>query len=730
MMPLSRLLAEWIAQSSATTNLRDGIESPNDETAARIALVAIADPDRVRVDLGPLAHGIPTTSLAGIEIVHALACAGVPMTDLPGRPWLPSDSSPPVRAALATLVEHGPQAARQTLGDVGSKQLDVDDLASIVSVLIDAFDALRAGRETWRHFDAWHAIVDRNADGHPEVGVLLWIARVVHHDLGGNSLGSVAQWVEATIRSQASRADQSTRDIRLEGRTRLSDDPERIRAHPENRLLAWERTARPVKELVDLPLDRLGVELARSVLVDPRQSPRDADAIVERLAAQTPVSPEARLSIADALCALACIGVELPEVVRSRMRVWGPSLTAVEPPLPGRVRGGLSALAHDDIVRAGYVAAEPHRDETGARVFPNDILAVLGHLIMAVRQRSPMEVSVGEMWHRIGEELDELCASQVVDEPTVLWLARVVFHTLDRRPLGEVAAHAHDWLWSISDELAEIRRTLATRTASFPIGRALCGGAYRIDQWLAGTGGQRLYRGVELATGGRVVVAYDTFTRQDPVELTRAVSYRAPGVYELAEIGRIDGERDYWVLVERVPAGDWLPRALGAADPWAAPRKAIELGVSAGRILMRAGDAGQVMTDIRPELMWMATVDGRHEVTGLSTRATEMFDRYRGDAATRPIFVRDYRSPEAFARIATDDRSVSFSLAVMIAQWATGRFPLRDPSSNFSDRQTRDSRIFLDLPRAMRDLLEAAMSTRVQARPHLTDFVDALSTLA
>jgi hypothetical protein len=591
--------------------------------------------------------------------------------------------------------------------------------------LIDTVAKHRAGEEVWGGFAAWYAIVGSCADEHGDLMALLWIARVVHHDLGGNPLDSVARWTRDTMVSQGQTYAHQAGEARQRARERLANDPDRIRAHPEVRLRAWERSARPIRELVDVPLDRLGVELARSVLVDPHQ-PRDAArSIVARLGAALPASPEARLPIADALCALSCIGVELPEIVRGRIRSWVPSLTAVEPPLPGRVRGALVALAHYDLPRANYVAPEPHRDELGNRVFPTDMLAVVSHLITAVRERAPVAMVVDETFHRIGEELDDLCERGLIDEPTVLWLARVMFHTLDRRPLAEIAAHAHDWLWSIPDELEEIRRASPTRTRPFPFACTLGNGAYRFDQWLAGMGGQRLYRGVEVVTGRHVVIAMDDHKRQEVAELAAAVSYKVPGVLEPAYVGTFDGNADYWATVEHVPPGDWLPRVLGPADPWTAPRKAIELALSAGRILLRAAEAGHVLAQIRPEMMWMTTVDGRHEVTGLSTRGCELFSRYRGDAVTRPIFVRDYRAPEVHdLRVVPDDRSVAFSLAAMIAHWATGRFPLRDDFS-----QTRDEHVPLDMPAALRDLVLRTMVKERNARPPLAELVDALARL-
>jgi hypothetical protein len=610
------------------------------------------------------------------------------------------------------LVAAGPTDAARVLPGIHDRPR-VDDVPATVRHLIAAVAEHRAGSG----FAAWRAIVACCADGQPEVPTLLWIARVVHHELGGNPVDTVARWIHDTLEREARVDAHAASEARRIGRERLADDPDRIRAHPEARLRTWQRTARPLAELIDVPIAQLGRELARSVLVDPHQPSDAARPLVDRLLAATPVAPEARLAVADAINALACIGVELPDV-RARLAYWLPGLTAVEPPLPGRIRGALAALAHHDVARARYVAPEPRADAVAGRVFPSDTLAVVGQLIAAVTTRAPL-FTIDELLHRVGEEIDELCERGLVDEPTVLWLARVAFHTIDRGPLGEVATHAHDWLWQIPDELDAIRCDAATRPRRFPLARTVADGAYRVEQWLVGTGSQQLHRGADVATGAHVLVAVDDHAvrRQSIDELRAAVAYRIPGLFELAHVGAFDADVDHWCIVERVPPGDWLPRALGPADPWTAPRKAIELGASAARIALRAATGGILLVELRPELMWMATIDGRHIVTGLSTRATELFARHRGDASTRPIFDRDYRAPEAADT--PDDRSVVFSLAAMIAEWATGR---SDPAAiaNLTE---------LGHGVPLRAVLEPALSPDRDARPRLAELVDELDRL-
>ena len=402
----------------------------------------------------------------------------------------------------------------------------------------------------------------------------------------------------------------------------IAEDPDRLRLRPEARLAHWEKNARSINALVDEPLATLGRELSRSVLANPQQSHDGAAQIIERLMATRPHTPEQCLPIADACNALACIGVAVPEVADQRTRHDVLGFTAVEPALPGRIRAGFIALCYGDLLRAQYVAPEPPGDIRGGREFSNDMLAFVGYAGAIVRKggsAGALENALG----RIGEELDLLCASDQLDEPTVLWIARFVYHKLGGVPLGEVAGRSHDWLWRAPIVLEAARRDLASSSPEFPAGATLRDGAFRVEERLLGTGFQRLYRGVEVATGGPVLITFDVHSprKQSIDELRAAVSYSAPGVLDLAHVGTFDEDTNHWAIVERVPHGDWLPRVLGPAEPWPLVRKATDLGLSAGRILLAASRTGVELAQIRPELMWAQRTNGRYEVTGLSRRA-------------------------------------------------------------------------------------------------------------
>jgi hypothetical protein len=311
-----------------------------------------------------------------------------------------------------------------------------------------------------------------------------------------------------------------------------------------------------------------------------------------------------------------------------------------------------------------------------------------------------------------------------------LWLARVIYQHFAKAPVERVAALAHDHLWASRD----LGPTMSD-DAEFPLTDTLGGGAYRVEGHLRGLGAQSLWLGREVATGASVLVACDLHNpeKQDVAALRRAVAGEVPGMFELAYVGSFDANdsrRDVdpthrWATVERVTAGSWLPRVLGPADPWTAPTKAIDLGRSAGRILLRAAEAGVNLTRVRPELMWAERQDRQFAVTGLSTRATELFAHKVGEMVTHPIFDRFYHAPEF--RRDPDDRAIAYSLAVMVAEWATGRYPFasRHPSSGVETGMHEP----IAAPRPLACLLEATIRCDRNERPRLATFVEDLARL-
>jgi hypothetical protein len=274
----------------------------------------------------------------------------------------------------------------------------------------------------------------------------------------------------------------------------------------------------------------------------------------------------------------------------------------------------------------------------------------------------------------------------------------------------------------------------APREPVFPLGYTLGRGAYRVDEHLLGDGNQRMFAGRELASDAPVLISVDARTSRSSIdELRAAISYHAPGVFDLGFLGGFDprgAEQDYecninWATVEHPPSGGaWLPRILPKPHvPQTAPRLAVDLGLSAGRLLAGATKAGVVLDRVRPEYMWAEHRAGRWEVTGLSARGDALFLRKSTDFVTPPVFDRYYYAPEWYHD--PDHRALVFSLGVMIAEWAMGRYPFE---YLFHGRGLEQAdHLPIEAPAQLRDLLEDAIQFDRKDRPGLDDFLSALN---
>lgn len=503
-------------------------------------------------------------------------------------------------------------------------------------------------------------------------------------------------------------------------------------------LKSWTRHTTPLVKLLDelaacdpvrdaTILSDLATRVARSVLVDPTQSVGDVNLLVDRLSTAT--APAARLAVLDLMNALMCVGGGIwPELEAWTQRGLS-ELATVGPPLALRMRVGFAAIVYGELNVAVEIAPEVPGSFVGSLEFSNDVLALLGYLVLAARENAVAR-TLHAAWHRVANELTELCASGQLDEAAVLWLARVIYQRFEAQPVGRIATLAHDHLWA-NHHVAPVKHD----DPEFPLTDTLGGSAYRVEQHLRGRGSQTLWLGREVATGADLLVACDVHNseRQDVVALRRAVSYQLPGIFELAYVGAFDPNdsrtnvdpADEWAMVEKVTAGSWLPRVLGPADPWRAPTKAIELGRSAGRILLRAHAAGIMLARIRPELMWAERRDGHFAVTGLSPRAIELFMRKVTEMVTHPVFDRFYHAPEI--RKDPDDRALAYSLAVMVAEWATGRYPFASRHApNGVETGVHEP---IAAPPPLARLLEATIRRDRNERPRLAEFVGELDQL-
>jgi len=260
-------------------------------------------------------------------------------------------------------------------------------------------------------------------------------------------------------------------------------------------------------------------------------------------------------------------------------------------------------------------------------------------------------------------------------------------------------------------------------------------GRFLVENHLQGEGLRQLFAGRDTATDGGVIISYDKLPKYTTIDgFIAANQAHSPGVLELLFAGTPDGEPSYWGVIERVPQNArWLPDVLGRPTPQAfadsvpkrlpsfepggAVARALALGRSAGKILADSAARGAILARARPETMWI-TGD---RVVGLSQRSELMFAASWVTAFSMPVFDRYYYAPEVGRNQHVDDRALVFSLAIMIAEWATGLYPFK--TKRFDSGPTEDNQIALDLPAPLATLLHSGMQISAMRRPNLSSFL-------
>lgn len=252
-----------------------------------------------------------------------------------------------------------------------------------------------------------------------------------------------------------------------------------------------------------------------------------------------------------------------------------------------------------------------------------------------------------------------------------------------------------------------------------PIGLTIDDGRFVVRERVQGEGTQQLWLGTEVATNAGVLIAADHhYNRVTVDEVRERVEPDGPGIAALVFVGGLDphandGYRNHWVTVETAP-GRWLPRVVQ-------PRLATRLGASAARMLDARCQRGQVLDQVRPDLMW-ATDDGDSaEVTAVSTRAVGLFSLARPSRGGRPVFATRYIAPEARADEAAQANALVYSLGVMVAEWASG-YPYATAVYGDYGPQPRDLALPMDVPDELERLLRRAIDRDPAQRPSLDEF--------
>ncbi len=152
--------------------------------------------------------------------------------------------------------------------------------------------------------------------------------------------------------------------------------------------------------------------------------------------------------------ALECVGVALAPESWATMREWLPRMEVSRNDERAAYwwTAAFAALALDEPLRFRKAAAltpdEPNPFVAGA-TFEFNMQALLRHLAGAIATGATFE-DVQPAWENLLLRYGDMRGDASVDEGTLLWIARLVFHRIGGRPLGEVAQALHDSAWSLA----------------------------------------------------------------------------------------------------------------------------------------------------------------------------------------------------------------------------------------------------------------------------------------
>jgi len=276
-----------------------------------------------------------------------------------------------------------------------------------------------------------------------------------------------------------------------------------------------------------------------------------------------------------------------------------------------------------------------------------------------------------------------------------------------------------------------------------PFTETIADGRFRIDEHLWGVRRWRVYLGHSIARSTqRVLISIDDGTPKVALdEVRQEISYAIPGILEFAYAGAFDPVsdpvrqkdiKDWGVLVEYLPSGDSARRlittGLGAIE-------AARLGGSVGAIVERAARSEMLLVALRPEYIWVEHEStGQLAVRGVTDRYYKFFrSRSYGEFNTLLPFPRSYGAPEAETK--ATERSLVFMLAVLVAEWTTGRYPFPGLWQSVAGGmligiRTSEAPDLAGVPPELEALLLRSMDRDPGARPALTSFVRALEQFA
>lgn len=279
--------------------------------------------------------------------------------------------------------------------------------------------------------------------------------------------------------------------------------------------------------------------------------------------------------------------------------------------------------------------------------------------------------------------------------------------------------------------------------STFPLGDTLANGTYRVTERLREGGSQLLYLAEESTRPSqRLLITAILAPKGVPLEeLRRRLVHEIAGMFELAFIGCFDirgdsqirkaYQKQHFALAEKLPQGEWLVRL--AKQPFST-RSAVGLALSVGRTLHLAEARGYGLFGVRPEYIWAERDEtGALHATGLSDRYRLFLSHTGGQCAIPAVLLRrSYLAPELHYRDGKgSSASIVFSLATMLAEWATGQYPFPDSwAGNDLSSLLTGQHIPLEVPQRLAHLLQLGLQADPAMRPSLASFLAALEALS
>lgn len=348
-------------------------------------------------------------------------------------------------------------------------------------------------------------------------------------------------------------------------------------------------------------------------------------------------------------------------------------------------------------------------------------------------------------WDFYLNRVDGLVRRGYLEPETLLWLARVSMHRgagsstmasrfkerVDELLAGEALIERQQ-AWQVSNPHDDADDPMPSRT--------LGNGEYLLDEHLAGVGRWRVYLGHSVRRPNEgVLVSWVDGPEKIPLEQLRAeLDHTVVGLLPLRFLGTFDATadpqeavRDVGVLVESLPPGESARRRIQLP---LSMKDAGQLAVSVGRIMERAAAAGILLSALRPEFIWVEEKDGGLVVTGVTARSHRFFESRSGGEFNSPVpFPRPYGAPEADR--APTERSLVFTLAAILAEWLSGRYPFPEEWHHLARRPSLCVREPADpdldqVPPSIRSVLRQALEQDPEKRPTLASFVAELERVS